>query len=152
MLKEIRIGEKFSYLENDYRLCCMGEGDFETAEKTLQYFLGVLEEEEKSLIGFDDNDLSSVFKAHGKKIIYFYEDRNLHCEDRIAFVKEMRAKFPGSVIHIIINSGESYGLNDVNERCKEIMEFNDKLGGDMYLHNVVNKNIDKISTKILVGV
>lgn len=152
MLKEIKIGEKFSYLENDYRLCCMGEGDFETAEKTLQYFLGVLEEEEKSIIGFDDNDIGSVFKSYGKKIIYFYEDCNVHCEDRIAFVKEMRAKSPGSVIHIVMNSGESYGLNDVYERCKEIMELNDKLGGDIHLHNVVNKNIDKISTKILVGV
>ncbi|MCC3867925.1 hypothetical protein [Terrisporobacter mayombei] len=151
MLKEIRIGEKFSYLENDYRLCCMGEGNFETAEKTLQYFLGILEDEEKSRIGFDENDINSVFKAYGKRIIYFYEDMDLYSEERIEFVKEMRAKFPECVIHIVMSSGVECSLHDVHDRCKDIMEFNEELGGEMYLHNVINKNMDEISTKIVVG-
>lgn len=151
MLKEIKIGEKFSYLEKDYRLCCMGEGNFDTAEKTLQYFLGKLEEEEKTMIGFDEKDINSVFKACGKKIIYFYEDMELYSEERIEFIKEMRAKFPECVIHIVMSSKKECSLHDVHERCKEMIELNEKLGGEMYLHDVVNKNLDEISTKIVVG-
>ncbi len=152
MLKDVTIGGKFSYLENDYRICCMGkEGNFESAEKTLNYFLGIVDDEEQIIIEFDEKDKNSVFKKFGKKVIYFYEDSEIYSEERLAFVKSMNSKFPASMIHIVITSGITCSLHDVYERCKDIIELNEKLGGDAYLHNVVSTACDDICIKLVVG-